>query len=377
MRTALAALAALAMLVPAAAQAGPFGKKKALPAVAVWDLQTNNILGNAGAPYYAEIADALVDVPEVVADYQREFLPKVRPGEGISVAIHTAERRKEAAWTALRGSEFVAAEELIREALELISPYPDERLPEAMLRDLRLLHSRIQFAGGARGPASMTLQSALGLDPSWTPRREVEHPRFLALFDEVDARRSQAPTGTLTLTSTAADVRVLVHGTDQGMVYDGSLILELPPGVYRVVGRKAGHADAVAEVRIRPKDEKAIELDLAIQNSVRFQETVQGALESPRRQRFTGVWDGLALAASTVDARAVLVGRFVANEDVEGEGMLHVGLYLPGRGGWSFHESLAVTGDAEATSNGVRDAIDRLNRSLDADLNPVFLAAQD
>ncbi|GEM_PF-1779554 len=379
MRTSLAVLVALipAVLCPASADAGPFGKKKAPPAVAVWDLQTTDVLRNDGASWYGEIADALVQVPDVVADRDRDFLPKVRPSEGISVAIHTAVRRQEAAWTALRGREYGEASDLVQEAIDLVAPYPDERLPEAFMRDLKILQSRIQLADGDAGGASMTLQAALGLDPSWTPRREVEHPRFLVLFDEVDSRRSQAPTGTLTLTATEPDVRVLVHGTEQGMVYDGSLTLELPPGVYRVVGRKSGHADAIEEVRIRPKDEKDVVLTMAVQNSVRFQETVQGALEAPRSQRRSTVWDGLAVAAAQVDARAVLLGRFVADPETESGGTLHVGLYLPGRGGWGFHESIPVGGDEAETWGDVRAAIDGLTASLDADLNPVFLALQD
>ena len=379
MRTPLAPLAALAGALRAAgaADAGPFGKKKAPPAVAVWDLQTTDVLRNDGAGWYAEIADALVQVPAVVADHDRDFLPNVRPGEGISIAIHTAVRRKEAAWTALRGREHGEATALVQEAIDLVAPYPDERLPEGLMRDLKVLQSRIQLAGGEAGPASMTLQAALGLDPSWAPRREVEHPRFIELFDEVDARRSQAPTGQVTLTATAPDVRVLVHGTEQGMVYDGSLTLELPPGVYRVVGRKAGHADAVEEVRIRPKDDKNVVLAMAVQNSVRFQETVQGALEAPRSQRRSSVWDGLALAAEQVSARAVLMGRFVADDDAESGGMLHVGLYLPGRGGWGFHESIVVGDDPTETAADVQAAIDGLTASLDADVNPVFLALQD
>ena len=376
MRTSLvfAALAA-ALLVPSASHAFPGARKAAPPAVAVWDLQTTDVLRNAGQSWYGEIADAITQVEAVVPDHDRDFLPKVRAGEGIRIAIHTAVRWKEAAWTALRGREYAEAAALAAEALDLVSPYPAERLPESLVRDLTILQSRILLAGNESGPASMQLQAALAMDPGWAPRREVEHPRFLELFDEVDARRSQAPTGTLTLRATASDVRVLVHGTEQGMVYNGDLTLELPPGLYRIVGRKSGHADAVSEVRIRPKDEKQVELSMAVENSVRFQESVQGALEQPRRQHRSGVWDGLARAASQVDARAVLLGSFAQETDDE-PGLLHVGLYLPGRGGWGFHRTIEVSRDAAVTSKSVDAAIQGLTRALEAELAPVQLALQ-
>jgi hypothetical protein len=361
-------------LVPSPAEAR---RKKDVPAVAVWDLQTTNALRNDGRTWYSEIADALAQVPDVVPDRDRDFLPTFRVGEGIRIAIDTAVRRLGAGWTALRGREYDEAIALVREALDLVSPYPDERLPEGLVRDLKLLQARVQFAAGERGVASMTLQTAMALDPSWAPRREVEHPRFLELFDEVAARRSQAPTGLLTLRASVPNVRVLVHGTEQGMVYNGDLTLELPPGVYRVVGRKAGHADAVEEVRIRPKDDKHIELTLTVQNSVRFQESVQSALQAPRRQRATGVWDGLARAAAHVDARAVLVGRFIADEDSDAGGLLRVGLYLPGRGGWGCHRVIEVTDDEAETSAEVEEAILAITRSLEAELRPVYLALQE
>ena len=153
-----------------------------------------------------------------------------------------------------------------------------------------------------------------------------------------------------------------------------ALVLELPPGVYRVVGRKPGHADAVEEIRIRPKDSKQLDLAMTVQNSVGFQESVQGALEAPREQRATGVWAGLGRAAAHVDARAVLVGRFVADEELERGGLLHVGLYLPGRGGWGFHRTIEVTADQERTASDVNEAIDAVTSSLTSELNPLFLA---
>ena len=128
------------------------------------------------------------------------------------------------------------------------------------------------------------------------------------------------------------------------------------------------------EVRILPKDDKQLDLELTVQNSVRFQESVQGALEAPRRQRLTGVWEALGRAAEQVHARAVLVGRFVADEGAGSGGLLQVGLYLPGRGGWGFHRAIEVTSDEAATAERVDDAIVALSASLQGELHPVYLA---
>ncbi len=360
---------ALTFALPATAEAKR--KRRKGPAVAVWDVYVGDDHRAEAWHWYSRIQDAIDELPELRADDELDFLPSVRPAEGITVAVSTADRWLEAAWVAYRGREYDTARAFAQDALELVEGYPASRMPDGLLRDLELMVARAAMALGREAQATRSLRSAVLLDPTWEARPGWEQPDFVELWESVSVERAAAPPATLVVRSDQPFTRILVYGVDQGGTGPRSeLELQLPPGIYEVTARKPGFADRTERVHLRPHDLQEVELALEIRNSPSFQEGLVRALADPGAQRRSPVWSGLQMATDTLEAKAVLVARYEADDGDE-HGALQVGLFLPGRKGWGFYRTLQLTGDLGRDQLAVADAIEDLLMALDLALNPV------
>ena len=159
---------ALTFALPATAEAKR--KRRKGPAVAVWDVYVGDDHRAEAWHWYSRIQDAIDELPELRADDELDFLPSVRPAEGITVAVSTADRWLEAAWVAYRGREYDTARAFAQDALELVEGYPASRMPDGLLRDLELMVARAAMALGREAQATRSLRSAVLLDPTWEAR---------------------------------------------------------------------------------------------------------------------------------------------------------------------------------------------------------------
>ncbi len=370
---ALLVLLALAVLLPGAAEAKKKKKRQKGPAVAVWDVFADDD-GRAEAwHWYGRIGEAIDALDDLRADDEITFPPDVTPAEGVSVAVNTAQRWLDGAWVAYRGREYAVAARFAEDALKLVDGYPAARLPDGLLRELELMVARASLADGRTAQARTALRAAVLLDPTWVARDGWEPPELVALWDDVAAERAAAPPATLVVTTSQPLADVLLFGTRVGSTGpDGTLELDLPPGIYEVTARKPGHADSGDRVHLRPHDVTELTLAVEIRNSAAFQESVADALAQPRDQRRSTVWTGLANASQAIDAEAVLVARY---HDDDGDAVLQIGLYLPGRQGWGFYRELDLSGDLGRDQLGVEDTIEDLLVALDAWRHPPELAA--
>lgn len=361
----------LTFVLPATSEAKR--KRKRGPAVAVWDVYVDDDHRAEAWHWYSRILEAIDELPELRADDEMDFLPSVRPAEGITVAVRTADRWLEAAWGAYRGREHEIARRFAQDALQLVDGYPASRMPEGLLRDLELMVARTSLALERTAQATRSLRAAILLDPTWEARPGWEPPELLELWETVSAERAAAPPATLVVRSDQPFTRILVFGVDQGGTgARGALELQLPPGIYEITARKAGFADAGERVHLRPHDLQEVDLALEVRNSASFQEGLVQALEDPSAQRRSAVWTGLELASDSLEAEAVLVARYDTHE-VDEHGSLQVGLYLPGRRGWGFYRTLDLSGDLGRDQLAVSDAIEDLLMALDLARNPVPL----
>jgi hypothetical protein len=326
------------LLVVLAAPA--FGARRgAGPAVAVWDLHVDDDNRSEASHWYARFADALQEVPELRADSGRVFRPSVRPAAGLTVASENAQRWLEAAWVAYRGGELEPAAALVADALRLVEPYPAARLPEGLARDLHLLRGRVLLQLGRAETAEAALKAAMILDPSWIAEPRWESTDFLLAWGRLADERERTPKGMVHVDVVEEGASVLVYGVPQGIVgADGRLDLYLPAGLYEITGRKAGFADRTERVHLRPGQDEDLDLAISVRNSAGFQEALAAALAAPADQKDSGVWPGLERASESVNARAILVGRFDADTR-----MLQIGLFLPGREGWGWYAEMPIT----------------------------------
>jgi hypothetical protein len=370
-RIAITIALGLCFVLPAGAEAKR--KRRKGPAVAVWDVYVDDQFRAEAWHWYSRILTAIDELPELRADAEMDFLPAVRPAEGITVAVQTASRWLEASWVAYRGREYEAARQFAQDGLQLVEGYPAARMPEGLLRDLELMVARSSMELSRMAQATRSLRAAVLLDPTWEARTGWERPDFVELWETVSSERAEAPPGTVVVHTDQPFSRVLVYGVDQGSTGpEGELELQLPPGIYEVTARRAGYADETERVRLRPHDLVDVELALEVRNNPSFQEGIVQALDDPRGQRRSAVWTGLQLATDTLEAEAVLVARYDAEPDDE-HGSLQVGLYLPGREGWGFYRTLDLSGDIGRDQLAVTDAIDDLLMALDLAMNPAPL----
>ncbi len=356
----------LLALAPQPADAAP----RRGPAVAVWDLHVSDEHRTEAVHWYSRVIEAISAVPELRADSGRVFRPSVRPAEGLVVASTNASAWLEAAWVAYRGGELDAAAVLVSDAIRLVDAYPASRLPEGLVRDLHLLRGRVLLDTGRGEAARAAVKAALLLDPTWTAERRWERRDLVALWDELARERDALARGTLIVDTVEPGATLLVYGVVQGVAdADGIVQLDLPAGLYEVTARKAGLADRTERVHLRAGTEQELDLALSVSNSPGFQEALADALRRPSEQHGATVWAGLDSASDAVDSEAILVGRYVADDDGVG-GDLQIGLFLPGRSGWGWYAAIPISRDLAADQRRVDLATEDLVLRLQARLTP-------
>jgi len=360
------ALVAVLVLLPAAAQAG----KRGDPLLAVWDVASGDAERAEAWHWYGEVVAAAGEVEGLRVDSGAVFRPSVRPAEGRVVAVASAERWLEAAWTAWRAGEPAVATELARDALRQVEAFPATRLPDGLLRELHVMEARGLVAQGRDDAGRAALRAALLVDPSWVPADRWEPAHFVAAALAMRAEQELTEHAALVVSAGEPGAGVLLHGVEQGRTgADGTLSLNLPPGLYDVAVRKPGFADAITSIQLRPGRELAVELQLEVRNSPGFQEALLSALANPGDQRGAPVWAGLEQAARQLDARGILVARFAGAGD---GAVLQVGLYLPGRGGWALWREAPIAHDLARDEQVVdalaADLIERLLREVQGEV---------
>ncbi len=364
-------LAAFAVFsLPADAEAKK--KRKKGPAVAVWDVFVEDDDRAEAWHWYTRISAAIDELEDLRADDELTFEPRVLGGEGVSVAATNASRWLDGAWVAFRGREYDVAARFAEDALKLVDGFPASRLPDGLVRDLELMVARARLADGDEALSRSALRAAVLLDPTWEARDGWESPELVALWRDVAAERAEAPPATLIVRTSQPFTDVLVYGVRHGTTGPSSeLDLPLPPGLYEVTARKAGHADASERVHLRPHDMTELDLAIEVRNSAGFPEALVDALADPTGQRTSPVWKGLGNASDAIEAEAVLTARYTI---VDGGPILQIGLYLPGRQGWDFYRALPLTGDLGRDQLGVEDTIDDLITAIDLARAPPMLA---
>ena len=362
---ALAACLALLSSVPTSADA----RRKAEEPVAVWSLIADDEDRALAEHWVTELASAIDGVEDVAADFDRSFAPNVMPAEGVVVAIDTASRWLDAGWLAHSRREWTITLGLAEDALALVEPYPAARLPAELRRDLMLLRARALARMGQTQDARDALREVMFQDPHWEAHPRWEHASIVELAGLIRAEREGVPEAMVTVVTNVRDADVLISGVRRADTRKGSVILDLPAGIYEIAARKAGYTTPTETITLRPRQQMDLDLTLEVRNTAAFQESLSAALADPYSARRSDVWEGLRLASGTIAARGILTSRF--EPDGRHGGTLQVGLYLPGRAGWAFHRAIELDGDS-GDAERVQEVADELAASLDAALHPVL-----
>ena len=336
--------------------------------IAVWQLMTPDEDRALAEHWFGEIAGGIEAVNGLVPDSGRDFSPRLKPAEGVVVAIETAERWLDAAWLAHSRREWVIALGLADDALSLVEHFPAARLPEGLRRDLLLLRARALIRSGDTLDGRDALRGAMFLDPSWEAHPRWEHRDVVDLYESIKEERAGVPDAVVTVHTTVAGARILVSGIGRVDTGDGAVELDLPAGTYEIAARKAGYTAPHETITVRPRQEVDVDLDLEVRNTAAFQELLQAALQDPTSARRSDVWEGLRLASHSVAARGVLTARFERAVDSEG-GQLQIGLYVPGRAGWAFYRAVELRRDGRDAFR-VHAVVEELTMALDRKFNP-------
>jgi hypothetical protein len=149
--------------------------------------------------------------------------------------------------------------------------------------------ARAEQAVGRRGDAQAVLQRLLRVDPAVEVDARLYPPGFQRLVDEVRAETRALWTRKLTVESQPG-VQVLLEGRDAG---SAPLVLELPPGRYRISGALGGIRSRSTTVDLSGEDRR-VELDLSIAEVLR-----------------PDAGPGFALAQGAPPGRVIAAGSFL------------------------------------------------------------------
>jgi hypothetical protein len=358
---ATAALVLTASLHPSSADARRRGDDVV---IAVWDVLADDMERGEASAAYARLADALDSVHDVDADRARDFAPDVRPSEGVVVAQRNATRWLDAAWIAYQRREWTVARGLLDDALALVEPYPHDRLPDGLRKELYLLKARTDLRGGNEFDGREALRKAMALDPAWEASPHWELDELVSLYSDVREETVGVPPARVSITTSVPGATILVGGIERTRS-EGTTPVEilLPPGNHEITARLAGHASHTQKVFLVPRQELTADFFLEVRNTAGFQEQLADALLEPAAQRTTGIWRALDLAAADVGARGLLTGSYDGASQT-----LRVGLFFPQRQGWAWYGALDLGApDAEAR---VDAAIEELMMTVDTTLHP-------
>ncbi len=257
--------------------------------------------------------------------------------------LAAVERTHAASWSTLRTGDWMASVRLSEEALTLASKFGSPPLPGKLRRDLYLVQSRALLKGKRHDDAADALRSAMSVDPYWQPAPRCIDGNFRDLFDRLHKSSIDAPSGTLAVVTRHRDTQVMVHGVSQGWVHRRQFSMALPAGQYEVTSRRPGFADRTDKVTIEADRRTALRVKLRKGSSSAFYPDLMHALSRPGNQHESSIWQELESARAALGSDSILAARY-------GDGTgnfdgLVVGLYLPGRDGWSFYRRIPLSHD--------------------------------
>jgi len=279
-----------------------------------------------------------------------------------------------AAWSTLRAGRWLASVRLSEEGLWLASKFDSPPLPGTLLRDLYLVQAHALLAGNRDQDAREALGEAMALDPYWQPGQCGSKRRFLDLFDELRNAELDGLSGTLAVVSPHRDTQVMVHGVSQGWITERQFSMALPVGEYRVTSRRPGHADRTDTVNIRDGHRTALRVKLRKGSSSAFHPGLMHALAAPGAQREASVWTELESARTALGSDSILAARY--GDGTDGFDGLLIGLYLPGRDGWSFYRRIPLSHDLARDSLLLEKLSDELLMAVNQRLNSAQVAGR-
>ena len=352
-----ALLTASLLLLPASVHAA--GKYQV---VSVLEMEASSA-DQAEANYWYEQIIAAVDGLAALST-RRDPIPGLTqlPHRDYEQGAVKIDRNLQAAHRSLRQGRWVEAVRLAEQALTMAARFDSPPLPGDLLRDLYLLQSRALLVGGKHRSAREAMQRAIKLDPYWEPTRQDRIPCFPQLFRELHDEMLERPSGTLAVIARQKGTQIMVHGVTQGWSSGNQLSLSLPVGTYKVTARGSGFADRTDKVTIRKGQRTALHIRLNKGASGAFHPQLMEALASPRDQRSSPVWTELDQVRSRLGSDALLTARF----DTRGQRRsLSLGLFMPGRQGWSFYRRIPLQGDMAQDSLQINKASEELLLAID------------
>ena len=334
--------------------------------ISVLDIEANSMHRDEAEYWYGVVVEALDGLTSVTA--RRDPIPgaSALPLRDFEQDLLRVERAHAAARSSLRQGDWLAAVRLSEDALTLAARFDSPPLPGTLLRDVYLLQARALLKGQRTEQARAAMASARGLDPYWEPTPCGLDPQFRSLFEGLQDEAIKGPAGTLAVVSRQQDTQVMIEGVTQGWLNGRQFSISLPVGEYTVTSRSTGRADRTDQVVIRADERTALFVKLHTGSSSAFHPSLMQALARPSEQRGTAVWRELENARTTLGSDSILAARY---SDGSGgfEGLV-VGLYLPGRNGWSFYRKIPLSHDFARDSLQLEKLSDDLLLAVDQQL---------
>jgi hypothetical protein len=211
------------------------------------------------------------------------------------------------------------------------------------------------------------MKTVMKLDPYWQPGPRCLKPKVRDLYDDLRNAVIDAPSGTLAVISKQRGTQVMVHGVTQGWVTRRQFSMALPVGEYKVTSRGTGYADRTDQVVIRANQRTPLRVRLRKGSSSAFYPSLMKALARPAEQRGANVWQELESARNTLATDSILAARY--DDDSGGFEGLAVGLYLPGREGWSFYRRIPLSHDMAQDSLQIKKLSEDMMLAVDRHLS--------
>jgi hypothetical protein len=365
---------ALSAAVCFASPAAAAGRDPGNAIVSVLEVESSDANRAEAEFWYGQMVAALDSLTGVST--RRDSVPGATdlPHQDFEHDLDEVSRIHAAAWSTLRAGRWLASVRLSEEGLWLASKFDSPPLPGTLLRDLYLVQAHALLAADRDSDARDALRAAMALDPYWQPAQRGTEKRFLGLFDELRDAQVDGLSGTLAVVSPHRDTQVMVHGVSQGWIGERQFSMALPVGEYQVTSRRPGHADRTDTVSIRDGQRTALRVKLRKGSSSAFHPGLMHALAKPGAQRKAGVWTELESARTALGSDSILAARY--GDGTDGFDGLLIGLYLPGREGWSFYRRIPLSHDLARDSLLLEKLSDELLMAVNQRLGKARVAGR-
>jgi hypothetical protein len=221
-------------------------------------------------------------------------------------ALDALDRTYADALTAHAAGNFDGSVQTLRSALDGLEQLPETGEVRGRWIRTMLRLARVEQELGHRVEAQAALEQLLRAAPDLEPDLRDFPPSFLGLLDEARERLRSMGTHRLTVRA-KGEVTVFVEGREMG---PAPVVLQLPPGTYRVDGRR-GEALVPVTVADLTDGDRTLSLDTSLAEALRPEAGPGFAL--PRDARPARV---AALAAGLGLERAVAVSLLTTGEKV-------------------------------------------------------------